>query len=112
MRKYCELLTGISTGTDQPLLPNVMLQASGLRGESIINETIWIYKTHYPWTMHKIVGVPPSPVNKYIAIVRNPMDSFESHAHLYNTACHSAKVPYQFSESYPAWWDWSIRKST
>ena len=56
--------------------------------------------------------IPECPVNKYICIVRNPMDTFESHAHLYNTFCHSAKVPYQFSECYPNWWDWSIRKST
>ena len=109
MRKYCELVTGISTGTDQPMAFNIMLQASGLRGESINDDTVWIVKTHYPWVMQNFFRIPPCPINKFIAIVRNPMDVFESHAHLYSTSCHSGKVPYIFSEAYPTWWDWWMR---
>ena len=82
MRKYCELVTGISTGTDQPMAFNIMLQASGLRGESINDDTVWIVKTHYPWVMQNFFRIPPCPINKFIAIVRNPMDVFESQAHL------------------------------
>jgi len=85
LRKYCELLTGVETGGDNTLNVNVHLQLQGLKGEHIVDDTVWIVKTHSPWIM------PDAPVfhcNKMIVIVRNPLDVIISFLHLFSLGNH------------------------
>lgn len=56
LRKYLELLTGIATGADNTLHCEVMSQMQGFKGEYIVDDTIWVAKTHSPWIM------PEAPV--------------------------------------------------
>jgi hypothetical protein len=54
LRKYCELLTNIDTGADFYLPFNVILQMQGLKSEGIIDDTVWIVKTHSPWISPRV----------------------------------------------------------
>lgn len=88
LRKYIELLTGVITGADNTLSINVALQMQGMMGEDIVDDTVWVVKSHSPWIM------PDAPVfhaNKNIVIVRNPLDTNLSWMHLVATCCHSVK---------------------
>merc|ERR1712165_201705 len=56
MRRYIELLTGISTGADNTLNVVIDLQMQGLKGEDTVDDTCWVIKSHSPWVM------PDAPV--------------------------------------------------
>jgi len=71
LRKCCELLTGIITGADNTLHVNIHLQLQGCRGEDIVDDTVWVVKTHSPWIMPE---APLFKCNKVISVVRNPLD--------------------------------------
>jgi hypothetical protein len=106
LRKYCELLTGVETGGDNTLNVNVHLQMQGLKGEHIVDDTVWIVKTHSPWIM------PDAPVfhcNKMIVIVRNPLDVIISFLHLFSLGNHVQKAPFEYHERHPKWWDNWVR---
>ena len=51
MRKHFENLTGIATGSDQVMKfsLNVALQYSGFKAEGIVDERVWINKSHFPF---------------------------------------------------------------
>ena len=71
MRKVCELLTGIQTGADNTFHFSVNLQLMGNKGEYVVDDRIWIAKTHQPWIMEE---APVFTANKIILVVRNPLD--------------------------------------
>jgi hypothetical protein len=71
MRKYFELLTGIQTGADNTLHINIPLQMMGMKGEEIVDDTVWVVKTHSPWCMPL---APKFTANKMVIVVRNPLD--------------------------------------
>jgi hypothetical protein len=48
LRKYCELLTGVQTGSDNSLHLTLDLQLMNLKGEAISDDRVWIIKTHSP----------------------------------------------------------------
>lgn len=79
LRRYMELLTGVTTGADNTLHININLQMQGMKGEDVVDDTCWVVKSHSPWVM------PEAPVfsaNKCIVIVRNPLDTNLSWLHL------------------------------
>lgn len=51
MRKYLDKLTGVTTGSDNPIACNTPLLMSGSKGEFIVDDTVWVTKSHYPWSM-------------------------------------------------------------
>lgn len=51
LRKYLEKLTGITTGSDNDIRANICLMMAGLKGEYIVDDTVWIVKSHHPWSM-------------------------------------------------------------
>jgi hypothetical protein len=53
LRKYFEMLTGIQTGADNTLHVNVTLQMMGMKGEDIVDDSVWVVKTHSPWVMYE-----------------------------------------------------------
>jgi hypothetical protein len=52
MRTIFGKITGIATGSDMVMKhgPNLSLQCTGLKGEGVVDERVWITKTHYPMT--------------------------------------------------------------
>ena len=58
LRKYLELLTGVQTGGDNSLHYNVNFQMLGSKGEEIVDDSVFIVKTHYPW-----VPIAPTQFN-------------------------------------------------
>lgn len=106
LRKYCELLTGVQTGADNTLHVNVMLQLQGMKGEDVVDDTVWIVKTHSPWIM------PYQPVftaNKMMCVVRNPLDVVISWMNLVALCNHNQKVAFDPAEKYPVWFDWWVK---
>ena len=96
------LLTGIDTGSDNELHWSVDLQCggSGMKGEGIIDDRVFVVKSHFPWIMTKTIKA-----NKILVIVRNPLDAIVSWLNYVSTMCHSAKVEFCFDKEYPKWWD-------
>jgi hypothetical protein len=102
-------LTGVETGADNTKIVNVNLQLVGMKGEEIVDDTVWIVKTHTPWIM------PMAPVffcNKIICIIRSPIDVMLSFLNLYSMGDHSSKTPFEFNEKYPKWWEWYVKHIT
>jgi hypothetical protein len=98
VRKYFEMLTGVETGADNTLHVNVQLQLQGLKGEDIVDDTVWIVKTHTPWIM------PFAPVffcNKIICVVRSPVDVILSFLHLFSVGNHVQKSEFEYHERHP-----------
>ena len=106
LRKYLELLSGIETGADLPLHVNVMLQMAGLKGEEIVNDTVWVVKSHTPWYWKKAIQFT---ANKMIVVVRNPLDSCMSYLHMTSCLNHSGKTPFDFETAYPNFFDWWVK---
>jgi hypothetical protein len=86
LRKILELRTGIITGSDSR--PNRVLAASllsfGYCGEGIVDQSVWIVKSHFP----ERLGYIRFPVDKAILVVRNPFDAIESYFHMAMTNTH------------------------
>lgn len=106
LRKYLELLTGIVTGADNTLHVNVCLQMLGCMGEDIVDDTVWVVKSHSPWIMPE---APLFTANKVICIVRNPLDTNLSWLHLCSMNNHSTKTPFDFEKEYPNYFDWWVK---
>jgi hypothetical protein len=73
----------------------------GMKGEDIVDDTVWVRKTHSPWCM------PFAPLfhcNKMIIVVRNPLDVIVSWLNLVAQACHNSKTEYTVEKDYPVWW--------
>ena len=70
----------------------------GAKGEAIIDDSVWLVKTHYPW-------IPPAPIsfdaNRTIVVVRNPLDSILSWYHYITQVNHTTKAPYNVAADYP-----------
>lgn len=106
LRKYFEMLTGITTGADNTLHINIPLQMMGMKGEDIVDGSVWVVKTHSPWCM---ADAPLFFSNKNIIIVRNPLDIVVSWLNLLAYGNHSWKAPFNYDEKFPNWWDWWVK---
>lgn len=49
-RKYFETITGLTTGNDIECkyMVNLALQLQGFKGQEVVDDKVWIVKTHYP----------------------------------------------------------------
>ena len=84
LRKYFELITMVPTGTDMDT-PPMPLQMTGLIGEEVSDDSVWVTKTHDPMRF----GSRDFKTNKIIVTVRNPFDVIVSVAHFLSTNTHS-----------------------
>lgn len=86
LRSLLEKHTGIITGSD--CRPNRNLSASllrfGFQGEGIIDESVWVVKSHYP----ERYGFLSFSVGRVVLLVRNPFDAIESYFHMAFTNTH------------------------
>lgn len=106
LRRYIEMLTGITTGADNTLHVNVALQMQGMKGEDVVDDTCWVIKSHSPWVM------PEAPIfhaNKAIVIVRNPLDTNLSWLHLVAMNNHAVKSPFDYEKLYPNYFEWWVK---
>jgi len=108
LRKYSEMLTGVQTGADNTLDVNIALQMQKMKGEDIVDDTVWIVKTHSPWCMPY---APPFKANKIMVIVRNPIDVIMSWLNLVLTGVHNLKIPFEVEKEYPKWFQSYIEKT-
>jgi hypothetical protein len=91
LRKYFEGITGIATGSDMVMKYNlnVSLQYTGFKGEGIVDDRIWINKSHFPVRM---------PYDHYydtqaiMVCVRNPLDVFVSGCILLASMTHNKSI--------------------
>lgn len=49
LRRYVEQVTGITTGSSISIHTSTSLQIMGLKGESHIDNSVWIAKSHHPF---------------------------------------------------------------
>ena len=84
---------------------NVQLQLLGLKGEYVVDDTVWIVKTHFPWVMAE---QPEFSTSKIICVVRNPLQSVYSWLEFLSTQKHDGKFKFNISEDYPKMWDWWV----
>ena len=99
LRSYVNLLTGTETGSDLLMIVSVQLQLMGVKGEEIVDDTVWAVKTHTPWIFPLVAE--PFFCNKAIFIVRNPLDVIVSYIRLFSTGSHIYKPPFEYHEKYP-----------
>ena len=69
------MITGIATGSDQCLENNIEMQIQNFKAEEIVDERVWINKTHDPMNF---ILVKKFDSNKIISCVRNPYDCHTS----------------------------------
>ena len=69
----------------------------GIQGEDIVDDSVWVVKTHSPWMM---VEAPVFHANKMVVIVRNPLDVIPSWLNLIACASHTAKAPFDYEKEF------------
>lgn len=86
LRKLLESSTGIITGSDsrtnRPLCSSLL--QCGFRGEGVVDNSVWVVKTHFPERM----GYLHFNAHGIILLVRNPFDALESYFHMGMTGTH------------------------
>ena len=82
LRMYLQKVTGIATGADMTLELGTDLQVVSFKGEEIIDSSVWIKKSHEPYTTFNNIVCKS---NKVIMCVRNPYDSISSMMHFFST---------------------------
>jgi hypothetical protein len=102
LRRYLDQITGVETGANMPLIPTTSQVMMGMRGENIVDERVWVVKTHYPMNMP---GTLPFHSNKTIVCVRNPMDVFPSMFNHMSTWSHSVKPDFEVEKEFPEFWN-------
>lgn len=95
-----EKILGIVTGSNYPnlLLGNLVLAASGFKGEYHTGDQSLMIKTHYPTTDD--FKLAPTTASKAIVLVRNPFDAIVSLFHLKTTNTHSLSVINDFPKEF------------
>lgn len=95
LRRYLELITGIFTGSDIHIDLSMSLQMMGLKGEYVVDNSVWISKTHCPSYFPRSLQFT---ANKMIVIVRSPLDVCYSWVGLAITNSHSLKIKTKLHE--------------
>lgn len=60
----------------------------GMKGEGVVDDTVWIVKSHYP----ERSGHSPFSVNKCLLIVRSPLDCIASLFNMIATGTHTNSI--------------------
>ncbi len=91
IRSYIERITGFYTGSDHnlDLKLNKELYELGMTGEGVIDDTVWVVKTHFP----ERLGHSPLKVNKCILLIRSPLDSLWSFFNMMAMRSHNQAIP-------------------
>jgi hypothetical protein len=108
LRRYLESITGIITGSDGDLTTTLdkQLKDSGLSGESILGNKIWIAQTNFP----EETGIARTDINKCILLVRNPLDSMLAFFNMLATRSINNKMSDKEFEDLADAWDEFVRQ--
>ena len=89
-RSYMERVTRIITGSDCNRSRKLIreLIELGMQGEGIVDDRVWIVKTHFPERM----GGAQMGVHKCLLVVRNPLDCMVSMYNMIATGSHSTGI--------------------
>lgn len=90
LRKVLESSLGIVTGSDSRTnrtLSESLLQC-GFKGEGVVDDSIWVVKTHYPERM----GYRKFSCSRVVLLVRNPFDAIESYFYMGMTNTHNKRL--------------------
>lgn len=74
----------------------------GLKGEQVVDNHVWITKTHCPSAFPRSLHFN---ANKTIIIYRSPLDVCYSYLGLTTTQSHSLKIKTKIHETYPQLWN-------
>ena len=90
IRKIIERITKTLTGSDarpDRLLVKQLIDL-GMKGEGVVDDTVWCVKTHFP----ERLGYVKLNAHRAIVLVRNPFDAIMSSFHLLLTEKHDGVV--------------------
>ena len=89
-RSYMEHVTRIITGSDCNRSRKLIRELIdlGMQGEGIVDERVWIVKTHFP----ERLGGAQIAVHKCLLVVRNPLDCIVSMYNMIATGSHSTGI--------------------
>ncbi|OWZ21986.1 hypothetical protein PHMEG_0003383 [Phytophthora megakarya] len=107
MRGLLEKVTGVYTGCDTRPDRSLSkeLQQYGMKGEGVVDESVWFVKTHFP----ERVGYKAFPVKKAILVVRNPWDAIDSYFNMTLTNTHNKSLHESQYERFAERWDGLLR---
>ncbi|KAF0684064.1 Aste57867_23985 [Aphanomyces stellatus] len=107
MRGLLESVTGVYTGCDTrpDRSLSVELQKFGMKGEGVVDESVWFVKSHYP----ERSGYLPVTIQKAILVVRNPWDSINSYFNMTLTNSHNKSVHDDMYTRFADRWDAMIK---
>ncbi|KAL4138538.1 hypothetical protein PRIC2_002043 [Phytophthora ramorum] len=107
MRGLLEKVTGVYTGCDTRPDRSLSkeLQLYGMKGEGVVDESVWFVKTHFP----ERVGYKDFPAKKAILVVRNPWDAIDSYFNMTLTNTHNKSLHESQYERFADRWDGLLR---
>lgn len=90
MRATLEKITGLVTGSDGNIKLKLILELMnrGLPGEGIVDEKVWIVKTHYP----ERYSTARFGAQRVILAVRSPLDCIASLFHMIGSGTHDCSI--------------------
>ncbi|GMF46954.1 unnamed protein product [Phytophthora fragariaefolia] len=107
MRGLLEKVTGVYTGCDTRPDRSLSkeLQQYGMKGEGVVDESVWFVKTHFP----ERAGYKEFPVKKAILVVRNPWDAIDSYFNMTLTNTHNKSLHESQYARFAERWDGLLR---
>ncbi|DAZ96030.1 TPA: hypothetical protein N0F65_000025 [Lagenidium giganteum] len=107
MRGLLEKVTGVYTGCDTRPDRSLSqeLQNYGMKGEGVVDDSVWFVKTHFP----ERPGWKPFKINKAILVVRNPWDAIDSYFNMMLTKSHNKSLHESQYERFAERWDGLLR---
>lgn len=103
LEKITDVYTGCDTRPDRAL--SMELQQYGMKGEGVVDESVWFVKTHFP----ERVGWKPFPIKKAILVVRNPWDAIDSYFNMTLTNTHNKSLHESQYARFADRWDGLVR---
>ncbi|DAZ94378.1 TPA: hypothetical protein N0F65_001112 [Lagenidium giganteum] len=107
MRGLLEKITGVYTGCDTRPDRSLSqeLQNYGMKGEGVVDDSVWFVKTHFP----ERTGWKPFKIKKAILVVRNPWDAIDSYFNMTLTNTHNKSLHESQYERFAERWDGLLR---
>jgi hypothetical protein len=110
MRSTIEKIMGLVTGSDCniKLKLNLELMERGLDGEGLVDDRVWVIKTHFPERyMSARYGA-----HRAIMAVRSPMDCITSLFHMIGSGTHDCSIAEEdFAKNLEDWQAWVTQES-
>ncbi len=110
LRSLLEKLYGVTTGSDADpkRTLNQQLVDMGMVGEGVVDERVWIVKTHFPERMGKV----KFNAKRAIVLVRNPFDCIVSYFNMVITQSHTHSLVEEEYQKYGDIWDAFVYEET